>query len=173
MLSKSFTLIEVLVATFVITLGVAGGLVVVSQTTAFTQITSSRLTATYLAQEGIEIVKNIRDTNFLLIHRGLITEDQWAQGLTVCGGGCEADYNDLILTPFASRYLNIDAGFYQYSGFGVQTSFKRKITIFDLLDLDDPPDEIPDQAKVLVEASWEERGRTHQVAAQENVYKWW
>ena len=59
MLSKSFTLIEVLVATFVITLGVAGGLVVVSQTTAFTQITSSRLTATYLAQEGIEIVKNI------------------------------------------------------------------------------------------------------------------
>jgi len=170
--SKGFTIVEALLATFVITVGVVGVLAVVNQTTAFTQVTSSRLTAIYLAQEGIEIVKNIRDTNFLKVHKGLLAEDQWVQGLTGCEGGCEADYTDSTLSA-GDRYFKIEGGFYKYSVSGTETSFKRKITVFDLVDLTDPPDDIIDQMKVLVEVSWEERGRTHQVAAQENVYKWW
>ena len=162
MLNKSFTLIEVLAAIFLITVGIAAALIVINQTTVFTQVTSSRLVASYLAQEGIEIVKNIRDSNFLKIHKGIITEEHWIDGLTGCEGGCEADYNDSGLVS-ADRYLKINGGFYNYDS-GIETAFKRKITI--------TPDG-SDILKVLVEVSWTERGRTHQVTAQENLYKWW
>ena len=159
---KSFTLIEVLAAIFLITVGVMAALIVINQTTVFTQVTSSRLVASYLAQEGIEIVKNIRDSNFLKIHKGIIAEEHWIDGLTGCEGGCEADYDDSGLVS-ADRYLKINGGFYNYDS-GIETAFKRKITI--------TPDG-SDILKVLVEVSWTERGRTHQVTAQENLYKWW
>ena len=158
---KSFTLIEVLAAIFLITVGIAAALIVINQTTIFTQVTSSRLVASYLAQEGIEIVKNIRDTNFLKIHKGIIAEEHWIDGLTGCEGGCEADYDDSGLVS-ADRYLKINGGFYNYDS-GIETAFKRKITI--------TPDG-SDILKVLVEVSWTERGRAHQVTAQENLYLW-
>ena len=158
--SPGFTLMEVLVAIFLITAGVLGAMAVVNQTTTFIQGTSSRLVAAYLAQEGIEIVRNIRDSNFLKIHKE--GEGNWDDGLTGCLGGCEADYNDLALIS-ADRYLKIDAGFYNYNS-GLDTPFKRKITI--------TPDG-SDILKVSVEVSWQERGRAHQVTAQENLYQWW
>lgn len=160
MKNKGFTLIEALAAAFVITLGVVEVLVIINQTTAFTQVTSSRLTAAYLAQEGIEIVKNIRDTNFLKIHKG-IEGVNWDDGLIGCTAGCEADYNDPALSS-ADRYLKIDGGFYNYDS-GANTRFKRKITV--------TPD--TDTLEILVEVSWQERNREHKVAAQENIYKWW
>jgi len=170
--SKGFTLLEVIAAIFLLTIGVIGILSLVSQTIVSSQITSSRLVASYLAQEGIEIVKNLRDTNFLKIHKGETIN--WYDNIICCPASpctCEGDYNDLALTPTANRYLNIDAGFYQYSGFGTQTPFKRKITI-NIQDLSNPPDGIPDKMKVQVEISWTERLRTYQVTAQENIYKW-
>ena len=150
---------ECLVAIFLITVGVIGAISVVNQTTTFTQVTSSQLIGAYLAQEGIEIVRNIRDTNFLKIHKG---EEgiNWDTGLTGCTGGCETDYNDPALIS-ADRYLKIDGGFYNYDS-GENTLFKRKIII--------QPD--TNILKVQVLVSWQERGRTHQVTAQENLYNW-
>jgi hypothetical protein len=162
MKSKAFTLIEVIVATFIITVGIGGVFALIQKTISDTSLLADRLTATYLAQEGIEIVKNIRDTNFLKIYEGSLTEEQWTQDLTGCEGGCEADYTDFALLT-NDRYLKIEGGFYKYSASGIETSFKRKITI--------TPD--TDKLEVLVEVLWEERGNIHQVAAQENVYKWW
>jgi len=148
---------EALVAIFLITVGALGAMSVVNQTTAFTQVTSSRLTATYLAQEGIEIVRNIRDGNILKISRG-IEGVNWDTGLTGCAGGCEADYNDSALIS-ADRYLKIDGGLYNYDS-GENTPFKRKIKIFPDTNI----------LKVQVSVSWQERGRVHQVTTQENLY---
>lgn len=169
---KGFTMMEVLAAISLITMGVLGIFTLVQQAISFLTVSSSRLVATYLAQEGVEIVRNIRDTNFLQIHQGLISEDQWTLGLDICGGGCEAEYDDQILSFYANRYLKlVGGGFYNYSS-GASTPFKRKITIFDMVDLDSPPDGIADIMKVLVEVTWEERGRIHQVITQENLYNW-
>ena len=171
-LLTGFTLIEVLAAIFLITVGVMAALIVINQTTVFTQVTSSRLVASYLAQEGIEIVKNIRDTNFLKIHKG-VGGVNWDDNILCCGTPpcqCEADYDDSALVS-ADRYLKLDGGFYNYDSV-TDTVFKRKIIIFDLIDLDDPPDGIPDQMKVQVLVSWQERGREHKVTAQENLYLW-
>ena len=164
--NKGFTLIEVLVATFMMTVGIGAALTLVNQTTAFTQVISSRLAAAYLAQEGLEIVKNIRDTNFLKIHKG-VEGVNWNSGLTGCGGGCyNFDYRSQALPDDTNcsgkTYLIVDSGFYKCSSAASPLRVQRKITITLVGN---------DVLKVSVEVSWQERGRTHKVTAQETLYK--
>lgn len=170
---RSFTLLEVILAITVLTLAVGGSFVLISQTIASVSVVQSKLIASYLAQEGIEIVKNIRDTNWLKLQ-------PWDQSLEE--GDYEVDYlttllpDSLFCSPVCQyghlRFLNIDEnGFYSYS-FGDPTIFKRKITISDKIDLDDPPDEEMDKLKVSVEVLWAERGKMHSITSMEYLYNW-
>jgi len=165
MSNKSFTLIEVLAAIFLITVGVMAALIVINQTTAFTQVTSSKLVASYLAQEGIEIVKNIRDTNFLKIHKG-VGGISWNSGLP-SGTYYNFDYRSEAVPDDSNcpgkNYLKFESNFYKCSATANSQKLQRKITL--------TPDG-SDILKVSVEVSWQERGREHQVIAQENLYKW-
>ena len=157
--NKGFSLIEVMVAVLVMMIGVVGSFAILQKITVSTSISSSRLVAFYLAQEGIEIIRNIRDTNW-------IAGDNWDDGLAICGADCEADYKDQRgdLTAYGTgRYLRIeDNGFYNYDS-GAGTRFKRKITI---------DDSVGDTLKVSVQVEWLERGEIYTVTAQENLYKW-
>ena len=66
MLNKNgFTIIEVIIATSILTIGVLGAFSAIQMIIASTSIISSQLAATYLAQEGIENVRAIRDSNWL------------------------------------------------------------------------------------------------------------
>jgi len=157
-MEKGFTILEVIVAIFVITAGIVGVSGLITQTIGSVTISSQKLVAAYLAQEGIEIVRNIRDTNWL-------EEAAWDDGLGV--GYWEGDYDDTQnLTSWVDpgNFLNIDvSGFYSYSA-GTQTKFKRKITIGS--------GPILDSLNVKVEVLWKEKGETYQVEAQENLYDW-
>lgn len=166
MKSKGFTLLEVIAAIFVLTVGAGAAFTLIQQTLISTSLVEDRFIASYLIQEGIEIVKNIRDTNWL-------EEDDWDEGLNTseCQNGCEADYTftsqpDPSLPAFGSgRFLNIDGDdFYSYSA-GTATKFKRKITISDGGE--------PDKMKVSVQVSWLERGRTHSLEALEYITNYW
>lgn len=74
-MNKSFTILEVIITIFIITIGVLAAYTVTQQIISYTYRSVSRLTATYLAMEGIEIVRNIRDTNWL-------EEEDWVNGLS-------------------------------------------------------------------------------------------
>ena len=176
--SKSFTLLEVILAITVLTLAVGASFVLISQTLALVSVTQSKLIASYLTQEGIEVVKNIRDNNWLKFQ-------SWDQGLEG-DRDYEADYDDFNLTecPYPCDYdhdynlhfLKIsEQGFYNYD-LGNPTIFKRKITISDKEDLDqDPekdPEEKPDRLKVSVEVLWREKGKNQSITAQEYLYNW-
>ncbi len=63
--NKGFTILEVLVAIFIITTGGLAAYAMVQQIIFSTLSSSYRLTAAYLAKEGIETVRNNRDTNWL------------------------------------------------------------------------------------------------------------
>ena len=154
-LKKGFTLLEVIVAIFLITVGIGGAYALISQTISSTTISSQKLIASYLVQEGIEIVRNIRDTNRL-------EGASWDDGLS--SGDWEADYKTQnLIQPYVGNFLNIDSdGFYSYSS-GSPTIFKRKINI-------SPEDSYI--LKVIVQVEWSERERTHQIKAQENLYNW-
>ena len=125
--NKSFTLIEVTVAIFLLTVGTVGAFSLIQRTIVLSTIGAAQLQATYLAQEGIEIVRNIRDSNWLA---GV----DWGNNLS---SGVET---------------------------GLLGRFDRQIVITEL---------VPDnKIEVSVMVSWEERGRSHQVTAQTELYNW-
>lgn len=63
--NKGFTFLETLIAIFVLMVGVLGALIVVESIAFSARFNASKLAATYLAQEGIELVRNKRDSNWL------------------------------------------------------------------------------------------------------------
>ena len=155
---NAFTILEVMLAIFILTAAIGGSFILIQKTLFSVSQAQSKLIAAYLGQEGIEIVRNIRDTNWL---EGL----SWNNGLGE--GEWEVDYNDLELSLFEDKYLNLDsaAGFYSYDLTDNPTSFKRKITI-------SPID--GDKLEVSVEVGWTKRGRVYTIdPVVEHLYNWY
>ncbi|MBI2450409.1 MAG: prepilin-type N-terminal cleavage/methylation domain-containing protein [Candidatus Nealsonbacteria bacterium] len=75
---RGFTLIETTIATFILTVGILGVFALVQMITVFTSSISSQLRAVYLAQEGVENIRNIRDSNWLALA-------VWDQGIASSG----------------------------------------------------------------------------------------
>lgn len=147
-----------IIATFVITVGLIAVMSLIHRAVISTQISYSRLVGAYLAQEGIEIVRNIRDANWLLQRETPGTP--WDNGLGT--GDWEAGFSDFSLVAYQGRPIKINGGFYNYTS-GVDTKFKRKITI------QKPGANI---LAVAVEISWQERGISYATSLQENLYNW-
>ncbi|MCP6718330.1 MAG: prepilin-type N-terminal cleavage/methylation domain-containing protein [Patescibacteria group bacterium] len=178
-----FTLIEVIVAIFILTVGIGGSFMLIQQTLAGVSTVQSRLIAIYLGQEGIEIIRNIRDNNWLEQRESLQIPPQplWNDGLTglincqPSASCCEADYNTdtspsdpLVVVAGCDfsdlHYLNFDnSGFYSYSA-GTQTKFKRKIFIEEI-------DE--NKMKITVIVQWKEKNKLHEIKVIEHITNWY
>jgi len=174
-MENGFTIIELVISIFVLSVGIVGIFSVFSMVTILTSSTTDRLTATYLAQEGQEIVRNIRDTNWLNMDAyyctsEIVPEDtdtcpaSWLDGLALfaangidCTNGCEADYTSNSMLGGSGNYLYLNGdGFYDYTNDGINlpTKFKRKITITQVTDVDEDPNHI---IKVIVQVSWDKK----------------
>jgi len=150
---KGFTLLEMIIAVTVILIGLIPIMSLMYDSSFGVRLSLSRLQAAYLAQEGLEIVRNIRDSNWLA------QTSSWNNNLEV--GEWEASY-DQPLSHYQDRNLKINNdGFYGYSG--TPTKFKRKITISKPID---------DTLQVSVEVSWQEKGKNYSLTVYENLYNW-
>lgn len=170
MKSRGFTLLEVIVAIFILTVGVGGTFSLIQQTLYAASISESKLIASYLAQEGVEIVKNIRDRAWLE-KRELGSIISWDEYLPE--GDWQADYFYQTLQghPYSDEPLNVDdSSGYNYSS-GSPTKFRRKISISEKTDLDE--DGEPDKMKTSVKVIWKERGREHTIEILEYIYNWY
>ncbi len=156
-MKKSFTIIEALVAITIFSLGIIYIAVSIWQSYSMASQATERFIAAYLAQEGLEIVKNLRSENYL-------NERAWNNNLGA--GDYEVDYNDDSLFIYQDRYLMIDsAGFYNYES-GNPTIFKRKISISYPAQ---------DQMKVTVTVFWPKKGlhqEVEQFSVTEILYNW-
>lgn len=198
-LSKGFTIIEVIIAIFILSTAVVGIYSAFSMVTILTASTASNLSATYLAQEGIEIIRNIRDTNWLEMDNPPEgASPAWNDGLTSCGlssGGCEADYTtpgsgSSLLAAYSGSFLyeDLESHFYNNKE-GTPTKFKRKI-IINCLPSNDCDDRANYIMKVIVQVSWAEKatilngaasvddcnpaGGPHNcIVAEETLYDWY
>lgn len=173
---KGITLVEVIIATFILLVAIIGSYLAFTQILIATSSVSDRLVAAYLTQEGVEVIRNIRDTNWL--RQATDPAIVWDDILNTCPeAGCQVDYKKGIpgtpitfLDEYSNTLLNIDSsGFYTYdmvdTGDSMPTTptkFKRKITI--------TPDD--DKLDVLVEVIWESRGQPYSFAAEEILYNW-
>src|SRR4030043_1079800 len=87
--NAGFTVLEVIIAIFVISIGVLAVVRVMPSIISGSSLNNDRLTAAYLAQEGIEIVRNIRDSNRI---QGDDDDDGFQANCKKINGGCEVDY---------------------------------------------------------------------------------
>ena len=194
MYSKGFTLIELIIAIFILSIGIVGIFGAYSAMVVATGDISNKFIATYLSQEGVEIVKNIRDLNWANISANPTGGYTWVDGLTGCTSGCEADYTTGISTQMKTwgispdgtygNYLVTDStsGFYNYLG-GTQTKFKRKITIVCLNDDGSVDASCSHLMKVSVAVYWDKKASLISpggsaanggglITVEENLYKW-
>jgi hypothetical protein len=153
---NAFTVLEIIIAIFILNLAVFGTFILIQQTLIGASLNQLQLIAYYLGQEGTEIVRNIRDINWL-------QREEWTTGLAVGLGWQEADYQSTALATSQSRNLKIDSsGFYNYSS-GSDTVFKRRIRVIPVSDYL--------QIEIIVE--WTDRGKDYSVEVIDYLYNWY
>lgn len=100
--SSGFTIIETLVALAIFTFSIVGLIVITSQGIADTNFAKNKFVASYLAQEGIEMVRNVRDSGALT---GAAWEDTFQQnalaGLGTCFASAQSTGCDIDADTFA------------------------------------------------------------------------
>lgn len=159
-LERGFTLIEVIFAIFILTMSGLAAFSLIQSSMVPASINRSNLVAYYLAQEGAEIARNIRDNNWL-------EGAAWNEGLAV--GDWEADYNDGSLSAYTGRYLYLSDAtkLFSYiespSGNDERSKFQRKITISEVSST---------TIEISVIVYWSERGRDHDVMLKNQLTDW-
>lgn len=159
-------MIELIITLAILSFGIIGVYSAFSPIGMLTYNISLRFNAAYLAQEGVEIVRNIRDNNF--IHKAT-----WSAGLTSCSSGCQVDYKtgtsaqtsaNSLKAYNSNNFLKLNSdGFYSYDS-GVNTIFKRKITISQPLGTD--------VLKIDVSVMWDYNGKSFSFQTGGYLYNW-
>lgn len=173
MKNRGFTLIELSVSIFLLTVGVVSAFAVLQKVLFYTSTVTDQLIASYLAQEGTELVRNIRDDNY----HSPGPDETYKYRLDGCESsdvvGCQIDYNDVNLVAYTGQKLKIgDSGFYSYDlGGGSESKFKRRIYV-DLISLDSTPASI-EMLKVTVEVMWQDKGKDYITSVEEHLYDWY
>lgn len=106
-LNKGYILVEALIASTIVVVGLLGIFSLLSRSLSLNRVVADRFAASYLAAEGIELVKNVIDNNIL-------AGRPWNVGLS--SGDYEADFHDEALQPNQQRALHFDltTGAYGY-----------------------------------------------------------
>jgi len=158
---KGFSIVGVLVAVFVSSVGMAAILSLVISSFSGAQVGKMRLIASGLAQEGIEIVRNDR--------RSTVGDDwgSWYEGVP------SGDYKVEIKTdhsinverpyPFPEPHLkfDLDTRLYQYTE-GEDTPFYRKISLVNS----------GNYIEVTAEIKWKFKGNDHVLIVRDNLWNW-
>ena len=126
---KGFSIIEVLAAVFIISLGLVSVLTLAEKNIQNQYINRNNIIASMLAQEGLELVRAKRDSNWL-------AGANWKSGIS---GIFRADYNDSSFSAVAAgdnsnTLLKINGnGYYDHGGV-TATDFYRWIEVTDSTD---------------------------------------
>ncbi len=155
---KGFTLIEVIVALGIISFVSVGAMFAITLSLNSAVRIQNNLIAANLAQEGLEVIRGIRDRDW---HLGN------GFGTLLPNGSYLVEARDQSLNPFAETFLKKDSGgFYNYTS-GQDTIFKRKIIIENS---GQNPATVEKVAKV--EISWQEKSGPKMIQAELRLFNW-
>lgn len=158
-------IIESLVAVSLVVVGLVGIFGLIIRSTNMNKDVQNRVAATYLAAEGIEVIKSIIDANVEGNNRTRI--GAWNTGLT--GGTYEVQYDTTLATlnsiggASSTVPLSLDAesGTYAY-GVGLPTPYYRTIRI----------EELSDRMRVTSSVEWTADRKRHFVFLQDIFTNW-
>ena len=130
--NSGITLLELIVVIGLISIGLLSTTALLTQTLKTGGYNKEKIIATYLAQEGVELVRNIRDYNWLDPNSEGLTWDDGLENCTNCAVVYNNDANgnkSVLLDNVGDELFSIDNdGFYNYSP-GNRVQFKRYIDI--------------------------------------------
>lgn len=172
---RGFTLIETFVAISILTISVVAPMSLAARSLSISYYVRDELTASYLAQEAIETIRNVRDANTLsgLLSGNIIdftsgipsttgqlfTVDAHASvvnAMQLCSGDCSLIYTD------GTFYGYDDGG----GGTWVPTRFTRTVSAVYV-------DGAETDLLLTVNVSWKTGGfNTRSVTISEHLYKW-
>jgi len=166
--------LEILVVFSLIMIGIIGVASLMLQNIKAQNVNRNYLVSSMLAQEGLELVRNIRDNNWL------DSSAEWHEYIYNAGGDNTytvvatttnaglpdiRDFGPDAVTDAGAR-LRLD-GFYNHSS-GEYTPFYRLITV----TAEPPASTDPDYLKVEAHVQWQEKGATHNYKASCQLTPW-
>lgn len=152
--NRGSILVESIVAINIIVVGLLGVLNVLSNSLALNRDVGQKFVATYLAVEGVEVVKNLIDTNYA-------KSQPWNAGLNE--GFYALSYDSDHLIPDSENYLRLNNGIYDYNEEGEATFFKRIINIENVS---------ADEIKVISIVEWRTKKGLVRVDLEDHFFNW-
>lgn len=154
--SNGQVLIESVVAISVGLVGILGFLHLLTSSIAIAKDVNTELTATYLAAEGLEVVRSIIDQSY-------VDGEPW--NTNIGSGSYEVVYNSPSLMTNANRYLHFDedTGLYSYDAAGMLTAYRRVLSIT----------EDSSRAHIISTVTWMMRGGEEEHVAVEDFFFDW
>lgn len=162
--NKGQILLEVMIALSMVAIGLLGLLSLLTNSIGINKIISSEYVASYLASEGIEVVKNITDRN-------LSNGNGFNQGLATCedSNGCRLQFNSpdsyAIVSANDGMPLKFDdqTKLYRYDS-GEPTTFVRTIKVSEGLG--------GNELIVNSQVTWKARGSDYEITLEDHFFAW-
>ena len=152
--TAGFTLVELMVAATLVMVVFGSILALVNYSIYAVTFIQNNLIASFLAQEGVELVIKRRSENW-------VSGRAFGYGLEP--GSYRVDYQGVFDNPQGIGTLKFDETLgYQYA-VGQSTSFDRTITI-DVVS--------QDQLRVTSEVLWKSKAKNFSIAVEDHLYNW-
>lgn len=168
---KGFSLIEVMAVLFIVMVGMVGVMSLVLQNIQVKEINTNRIIAHQLAQEGVELIRKQRDTNWIVC-AGTPSPppDCWLSNIEP-GFSYKIDFDDAYPTEVTSidqtrLYKEVGGAFdnlYVHSSSSDETPFYRIIKVVT---------KDSKSVQVIVRVDWQERSEMYSYSAETILYNW-
>ncbi len=175
-----FTLVELLIAISILSLSILAAFTAVSNNLKGTNFSQDQVEAYYLADEGIEFIRNLRDENGIKNIQAFgasTTQVSWLAGIAdapsdPCYGSkvCIVDSPLKTLTACSGvaescPFLRMDSatGLFGYTGSWDVTGFRRSIVVSVVS---------PSEATISVTVSWTTNGIAKNYTESETIRAW-
>lgn len=149
---KGFSLLGVIVAIFLVSMGLVAILTLANYSLRAATLSKDKVIASFLAQEGIEAVRFIRESQV----------DWGAWYASINSGSYRVRYNSGLLNFVDTPLLINNNGFYQY-GSGATTPFYRRIILTKIS---------ANELRVSAEIKWQDKGQWHYLTAEDRLWNW-
>jgi len=171
-----FTLIEAFVAISILVMAMVGPLAIASQSATLAAFTRDQVTANFLAQDAVEYIRWIRDSNQL-------SGNDWMSRLSNCissSGGSACYFDSSLTSPSIQScasggcpalLYDTTTGRYDYDA-GVASHFTRTVSMVSPVAPNDCTTGKGCEVSLTVKVSWKTGTLPHSVTVKENLMRW-
>src|SRR3990167_6405247 len=171
MKNKGFTIVESLVAIVILVLAITGTISAIQTGISSYIFSKDQIIAFYLAQEGFEQIRNIRDENGLQGQNWLTGISANSSDPCFFGNACTVDPVNSNATIICSGgpgncpliKQDVTTGFFGYNSLWVDTVFRREIVLTQINAND---------ISITVTVNWSKGTVNRQFKAKENLFNW-